>query len=228
MTDAGPDVVSNELLDQFHNDPWPIVGFLTTEHTTLVGLRAASIAESSSRVSALLTAFSASLVALGFVASSTGGFGTGFFAMGALVFGLLVALGVMTFGRCLQTSIEDLRLARRIELVRSTYLALAPGLRDRLRPPETQGPDAARLSTGMDARGKWQLLLTLAGLVSVINGVVAGAAVAFCAELLSAPRPITWSIGFVTGAAATAAETWLQSRAFEAANGPTAVGDETG
>lgn len=216
-----------ELRKQFADDPWPIVGFLTTEHSTLVSLRAASIAESSSRVSALLAALSASLVALGFVAASTDGFGTGFYAMGAVAFALLTALGLMTFGRCLQTSIEDLREARRVERVRSTYLALAPGLRRILRPPYLEGRDAARRSAGMDARGKAQFFFSLVSLVGVVNVVVIGALVAFCAELLGAPPAVSIALAATCGLLAAIAQAAVQFRFFEAANSQAAVARET-
>jgi hypothetical protein len=205
----------DDLREQFEKDPWPVVGFLTTEHNTLISLRSASISESSSRVSAYLTTLSASLVTLGFVASSGEGFSDSFFRMGAVLLGVLTALGMVTFQRCLQTSVEDIRLARRIELLRATYLDLAPGLQGRLREPEAFDFDSARKAVGMSTRGHWQLLLTLAGLVSVINAVVLGAFAAFVAQLLGAGGAVDWTVGVVVALVHLAAQTTIQSRAFE-------------
>jgi hypothetical protein len=79
-------------------------------------------------------------------------------------------MGVVTFLRLVQSSIEDLAYAHRIGLLRSFYQhvvspELAPYLVavDGTRPTVQRGPSA------------WQLTLTAAGMVAVVNSVVVAA-----------------------------------------------------
>ena len=63
-------------------DPRPApVTFVTTEHFTLQGARAATIAESTGRATMFLSAVSGGLVALGLIATATRA-GTAFYAFG--------------------------------------------------------------------------------------------------------------------------------------------------
>src|ERR1700744_2444310 len=113
-----------ELRRQFEKDPWPVVGFLTAEHTSLTSSRAASVAEGGARVSTYLTTVSASLVALGFVAAGTNGFDRAFFGFGAAVLGVCTLVGLLTFWRCVQISVDDLHMLSRVERVRWAYIML--------------------------------------------------------------------------------------------------------
>jgi hypothetical protein len=70
-------------------DPRPAaVTFVTTEHFTLQGARAATIAESTSRATMFIGSVSAGLVALGLIATATH-IGTAFYTFGLI---LLVTL----------------------------------------------------------------------------------------------------------------------------------------
>src|SRR4051812_45537912 len=74
-------------------DPRPAaVTFLTTEHFTLQGSRAATIAESTGRATMFLSSVSGGLVALGLVAAATD-VGDAFFAFGLVLLPLLAFLG---------------------------------------------------------------------------------------------------------------------------------------
>jgi len=174
----------------------PAVTFATTEHFNLQTARALTVSEANGRASIYLAALSGSLIALAFVGQMSR-LGAAFYAFALILLPVLAFVGVVTFLRLVQSSIEDLAYARRIALLRSFYLRLSPELEPYLavvteaRPAKPPSP------------GAWQLTLTAAGMVAVINSVVIGA----CAGLLleaagihSLAIPV--ALGAVIGAAA--------------------------
>jgi hypothetical protein len=200
------------LQEEFDELQWPVVGFTTAEHNTLVALRTASIAETNGRASAYLATLSAALVAVGLVGGDE--FDDSFFAFGLVALLAPALVGLLTFARCLQSSVEDLRLARRVERLRATYLELVPGLAERFQAPAPDAVEGVRRASGTGGRGHWQLALTLAGLIALVNSLVLGVCVGFGAWLLSA-----WT-GLAVGSAALVAvlsavgHTAVQARTF--------------
>jgi predicted lipid-binding transport protein (Tim44 family) len=104
-------------------------------------------------------------------------------------------------------------MARRIEQVRRTYLRLAPGLHGTLFPPPEESADP-RFSAGYAAPGKWQLTLTLAGLVGLVNSVAAGALVGLLAALAGLVPGAAAATGTVTCLVLIVAHIWIQDRTF--------------
>jgi hypothetical protein len=108
----------------------------------------------------------------------------------------------VTFLRLVQSSIEDLAYAHRIALLRSFYLRVAPELEPYL--VAVSGTRSAVPFVGEKlAPSEWQLTLTAAAIVAVINSVV----VAACASLVleaagvhSVAIPV--AVGAVIGAGA--------------------------
>jgi hypothetical protein len=103
------------------------VTFVTTEHFTLQGARASTIAESTGRATLFLGAVSGGLVALGLIATASR-VGTAFYTFGLVLLPTLAFVGLVTFERVLQSGIEDLGYARRIVLLRGYYFDAAPEL----------------------------------------------------------------------------------------------------
>src|SRR5215813_4166229 len=101
------------------------VTFVTTEHFTLRGARAATIAESTGRATMFLGSVSAGLVALGLIAAATH-IGTTFYTFGVIVLSTLSFVGLVTFERVLQSGIEDHGYAQRIARLRAFYFDCAP------------------------------------------------------------------------------------------------------
>src|SRR3990170_7686325 len=101
------------------------VTFVTTEHFVLQGARSATIAESNGRANMFLAAVSGGLVALGLVATASS-LGAAFYGFGLVLLPTLAFVGLVTFGRALQSSIEDTEYARRIALLRDYYFEHAP------------------------------------------------------------------------------------------------------
>src|SRR4051794_22064788 len=111
---------------------------------------------------------------------------------------VLAFVGVVTFLRLVQCSTEDLAYARRIALLRSFYLRLSPELEPYL--VVRTGAWAAKAPSP----GAWQLTLTAAGMVAVINSVVIGACAGLVVEaagIHSLAIPV--ALGAVIGAVAS-------------------------
>jgi hypothetical protein len=164
-------------------------GFVTTEHFTLQGARAATIAESTGRATMFLGAVSGGLVALGLIATATG-IGGAFFAFGLVLLPTLAFLGLVTFHRVLQSGIEDHYYARRIAHLRGYYFSRAPGVAGYLL--SVSPADRLKIE-GMPGARRWQGLLTVAGMTAVITAVLAGSAVALAAAAGS-HHALSWAL----------------------------------
>ena len=174
-------------------DPRPAaVTFVTTEHFTLQGARAATIAESTSRATTFVGAVSAGLVALGLVATASQ-IGTAFYAFGLIVLSTLTFAGVMTFERVLQSGIEDHGYAERIARLRAYYFDCAP----EITPYLASVPPPQRLAIQGLRSGYWQGFRTVAGMVGVVTSVLAGSAGGLLAAIIANHSTVA---GFVTGA----------------------------
>jgi hypothetical protein len=156
----------------------PAATFATTEHFNLQTARSITVSEANGRASIYLAFLSGNLIALAFVGQMSR-LGAAFYAFALILLPVLAFVGVVTFVRLVQSSIEDIAYAHRIALLRSFYLQLAPELEPylvALRGTRSAAPaDGERLTPGA-----WQLTLTAAGMVAVVNSVVVGA----CAGLL--------------------------------------------
>jgi hypothetical protein len=161
--------------DDARPPPGPGVTFATTEHFNLQTARALTVSEANGRASIYLAALSTNLIALAFIGQMSR-LGVAFYAFALILLPVLAFVGAVTFLRLVQSSVEDMAFAHRIALLRSYYLDVAPELEPYLvvvrRPPAAVSPD--------ESPSAWQLTLTAAGMVAVVNSVVLGA----CAGLV--------------------------------------------
>jgi hypothetical protein len=148
--------------------------FASTEHFNLQTARALTVSEANGRASIYLAALSSNLIALAFIGQMSR-LGVAFYAFALILLPVLAFVGTVTFVRLVQSSVEDIAYAQRIALVRSYYLRVSPELEPYL--VVLQGTQAAPFH---GAPGAWQLTLTAAGMVAVVNSVV----VAACAGLV--------------------------------------------
>jgi hypothetical protein len=156
----------------------PAATFATTEHFNLQTARALTISEANGRASIYLAALSGNLIALAFVGQMSR-LGAAFYAFALILLPVLAFVGVVTFLRLVQSSIEDIAYAHRIALLRSFYLRLSPELEPYLVVVRETG-SAPSAGGKRLAPSAWQLTLTAAGMVAVVNSVVVGA----CAGLV--------------------------------------------
>jgi hypothetical protein len=191
----GGDASRAPLADSLGPRLGPAATFATTEHFNLQTARAVTVSEANGRASIYLAALSGNLIALAFVGQMSR-LGAAFYAFALILLPVLAFVGVVTFLRLAQSSIEDLAYANRIALLRSFYLQLSPELEPYLvvtgaRPADVPSP------------GAWQLTLTAAGMVAVINSVVVGACAGLVLEAAGVHSvAIPVAVGAVIGAAA--------------------------
>jgi hypothetical protein len=156
------------------------VAFITTEHFTLQGARAATIAESTGRATMFLSSVSGGLIALGLVATATR-LGTAFYAFGLVLLPLLAFVGVVSFERTLQNGVEDHGYARRIARLRAYYFDEAP----ELLPYLLSVPATDRLAVMGILGGRWQAWRRIAGMIAVITAALAASAAGLLAAVAS-------------------------------------------
>ena len=145
----------------------------------LQGARSATIAESNGRANMFLAAVSGGLVALGLVATASS-LGAAFFGFGLVLLPTLAFVGLVTFGRALQSSTEETEYARRIALLRDYYFEHAP----EIAPYLLNVPPAERLHMQRVPGDRWQGYRTVAGMVAVITAVLGGSTAALAAILI--------------------------------------------
>jgi ribose/xylose/arabinose/galactoside ABC-type transport system permease subunit len=125
--------------------------------------------------------------------------GQAFYAFALLLLPVLAFVGVVTFLRLVQSSIEDIAYAERIARLRDFYLSVAPELEPYLL--VAQAPTPTPSTDGKRALpSSWQLTLTTAGMVAVVNSVVIGACVGLLIAALGVDTlAVPVAGGFVSG-----------------------------
>jgi hypothetical protein len=116
---------------------------------------------------------------LGLVATASS-LGAAFYGFALVLLPTLAFVGLVTFERTLQSSIEDTEYARRIAVLRGYYFGHAP----EIAPYLLSEPRAERLLMQRVPGDRWQGFRTVAGMVAVITAVVSGSAAAVAAILI--------------------------------------------
>jgi hypothetical protein len=181
---------------------------LTTEHFTLQGARSQTVSESGSRVSLYLFSVSSTLIALGFVAQATAG-GDLFRVFTMVVLPTLYALGVFTFVRLVELSVEDIYYGRAINRIRHYYLEQAGERARYFLLGGHDDPMGVLRNMGISAT-RWQLYFTASAAIAVVNSVVGGAAVGFAVGIALDPA---LGVSVAVGAAFAIASLVLHMRA---------------
>ena len=184
---------------------------LTTEHFTLQSARSGTITESLGRTTIYLGSLSASLVTLALVFQ--GGSAVSDFRLFALVvLPALVFLGSVTFVRVVETGVEDAIYAQAINRIRHYYLELAG---DDARYFVLGGNDD--LQGGLANMGlspsRLRPFYSAAGVVAVINSMVAGALAGIVLDVFVA-RGVAVIVGVLAAIAALGGHLRLGSGRF--------------
>jgi hypothetical protein len=189
-----------------------VIAIMTTEHYNLQTGRAMTISDTNGRASLFLGTVSTSLVALAFVGGlsrSGAGVGQAFYIFGLVLFPSLTFLGLVTFERVLQSGIEDLIYARGINRIRHLYQEHAPEMRPYF-VLSAHDDEASVMGNLAMHWGVWQIFLSTAGMIAVINSVIVGAFVSLLLTALPAALPLGVSIG--AGVAVFLASVFLHQR----------------
>jgi hypothetical protein len=174
------------------------VSFATTEHFTLQTARSTTVAEASSRATGYFAVLSSTLIALAFVGNMSG-LSDAFYLFSSLLLPVLAFIGVVTFGRLVQSTNEDIAYAQRIARLRSLYVDVVPELEPYLT-VITVDSATESLSEEREPTSKSQLFLTVAGMIAVINSVVIGTTCGLFAGIVSSNPTIASPIAGLTGA----------------------------
>jgi hypothetical protein len=193
----------------------PTVTMATTEHFNLQTARAATISEANGRASIYLAAVSSNLIALAFIGQMSR-LGAAFYAFSLLLLPVLAFVGVVTFQRLVQSSLEDIAFAQRIARLRNLYVALAPELEPYLLVVRGR-PAESLLHDGRLRPSRWQLALTTADMVALVNSVVIGASAGLVlAALGDGSLAVTLAVGGFVAALALSAHRSHHRRARDA------------
>lgn len=151
-----------------------ILQFMTTEHFTLQTAKSATVAEANGRAANFLSTVSSAVVALAFV-GQVSEMGGAFLLFGLVLFPSLLFLGFVTFERAIQTAIENMIHSRGINRIRHYYVETAPEMgRYFIHSTHDDVAGAVQNMGIVPEESWWQHLVTNAGMVAVVNSVLAG------------------------------------------------------
>ncbi len=150
---------------------------LNTEHWSLMSARSLVYNEAFARAGIFLTFLSATLVALGLVATATG-FSDGFLVVAASVLALDLFLGLASLSRVSAAAGEDIKFLQGMNRLRHAYHQMVPGLERYF--VSSHFDDVASVlafygpSASGPIRGMLHGLTTTPGMVSVMCTAVTG------------------------------------------------------
>jgi hypothetical protein len=162
---------------------------LTTEQFNLQTARMGTIAEANGRSTLYLGALSSAVIAIAFVGQANE-LGDSFYLFALLLLPPVFLLGLFSFLRLVQTSIEDMVYALGSFRIRQYFLGLDPAAVPFFPPTDPQGMTKLE-RIGVVATGPLQMLLTAASMVGCINAIVGGMTVGLAVRsLLEASVPV--------------------------------------
>src|SRR6266852_3109529 len=174
-----------------------LVTIMTTEHYNLQTGRSMTISEANGRSSLFVGAVSSGLVALAFVGQISH-LGTAFFVFSLVVIPTLFFMGLITFERVLQSGNADIIYARGINRIRHLYLEYAPQMQPYFILSSHDDSDLPIEHLGTRHRARWQVFLSMAGMIAMINSVLVGSFVGLLLAAFSLPLVVTASAGGLT------------------------------
>jgi hypothetical protein len=155
---------------------------LTTEQFNLQAACMGTIAEANGRSALYLGTLSSTVIAIAFVGQASE-LGDAFYLFALLLLPPVFLLGIFSYLRLVQASIEDLVYAVGSFRIRQFFLGLHPAAVPFFPPTDPRGM-AGLERIGVVATGPLQLLLTAASMVGCTNAIVAGVAVALALRWL--------------------------------------------
>ncbi len=177
------------------------LAILTTEHWSLLSARSLVYNEAFARAGMFLAFLSATLVALGLVATATG-FSDGFLMVAAVLLGLNLFVGFASLGRIAAASNEDIRYLQGMNRIRHAYHEMVPGLEPYFVSGHHDDIDSVLSFYGPAEFGLLANILhgltTTPGMLGVICSAVSGVLVAVVAMLLTHNPPIAGITGLVS------------------------------
>ena len=175
------------------------VQILSAEHASLAAMRSLVYNEAFTRVGVFLTFMSMSFVALALISPATSS-GSSFLGITAVVLAFNFIVGLMTLGRVLGTTADDLRAVHAMARIRHGYLQVRPELRPFITTPTYD--DVATVmrdyrAPGSGIGGVLYSLTTSTGMVVVIDALLGGVLAVVLSLLVGADEVMALVIGVV-------------------------------
>src|SRR5215469_5612953 len=189
-------------MEQPHNEHFPgelssqLVTIMTTEHYNLQTGRSMTVAEANGRASLFVGAVSSGLIALAFVGQLSH-LGTTFYVFSLVVIPTLLFMGLITFERVLQSGSADFMYAIGINRIRHLYLEYAPQMQPYILLTHHDEREETLTRDAMHPLW-WQVFLTTAGMIAMINSVLAGSFVGLLLAAFTLPLWACTGAGVVT------------------------------
>jgi hypothetical protein len=173
---------------------------LATEHWGLLSARSMAYTEIFSRSGMLLTIVSATVVALALIGQATD-FGADFRVFSILLLPLVLLIGLTTFVRVADVSIEDVAMVAGMNRLRHAYLEIAPELEPYFVTGHTDDEAGVLKTIGHSQPievGGVRVIAALPVLVGLIDAVVAGFLVALVVQAIGGSDLVAVAFGFLT------------------------------
>jgi hypothetical protein len=172
---------------------------LTTEHWSLLSARSLVYNEAFSRAGMFLSFLSATLVALGLIATAVG-FSDGFLMIAAVLLAIDVFIGAASLARIASASSDDIRFLQAMNRIRHAYVEMSPAVAPYLMGGHHDDPTTVLSMYGpveaTPATSFVHGLTTTPGMVGVITAAV-GAALAAVLAMLATHHPLIAAVAGV-------------------------------
>jgi hypothetical protein len=146
---------------------------LTTEHFNLQTARMGTISEANGRSSLYLGTLSSAVIAIAFIGQQANQLGGAFYLFALTLLPTVFLLGVFTYLRLVQTSIEDIVYMLGTFRIREYFLRLDPEARPFFPPTDAEGVKKLE-RMGLLPTNLMQTFLTAASMIACINAIVGG------------------------------------------------------
>jgi hypothetical protein len=173
---------------------------LATEHWSLLSARSMGYNEIFSRAGMLLTIVSATVVALALIGQATD-FGSDFRVFSILLLPLVLLVGLTTFVRVADVSIEDVAIVAGMNRLRHAYVEIAPELEPYFVTGTSDDEEGVLKTLGHSLPievGGVRVIAALPVLVGLIDAVVAGVLAALVIQAIGGGDVIILGLGFLT------------------------------
>lgn len=158
-----------------------VLTILSTEHWSLLAARSLVYNEAFSRAGMYLSFLSATVVALGLIATATG-FSDAFLGITAVLLGIDLFIGYASLGRIASASSEDIRFLQAMNRIRHAYVEIAPAVEPYFMSGHHDDPTTVLQVYGPVESSRANSLIhgftTAPGMIGTINTAVGGALVA--------------------------------------------------
>ena len=171
---------------------------LSTEHWSLLSARSLVYNEAFARAGMFLSFLSATLVALGLVATATG-FSDGFLMIAAVVLAIDVFIGFASLGRIGSASAEDILYLQAMNRIRHAYVEIAPGTAPYFLTGHHDDPESVLAMYGPAVSSPLRNMVhgftTAPGMIGVITSAVSGALAAVLTMLATHDPSLVGIVG---------------------------------